>query len=60
MIFEMYKSTLPNKRSKTSGVPVNTMIDVVLNLAWIAQFCTMISWRQSHTGKVCSGDYAEI
>ena len=35
-------------------------MEVIVAAVWIVQLSMVVSYRFSHTGKVCSGDYAEL
>ena len=35
-------------------------MEIVVAAVWIIQLILVLSYRFSHTGKVCAGDYAEL
>ena len=46
---------------KKDGVSKSIVFfEVVIGLLWVIQVLMLLSYRFSHTGKVCSGDYAEL
>ena len=47
------------KNSKTKAFDLSTVcLEVCVTATWLTQFIMLINYRFSHTGKVCSGDYA--
>lgn len=58
LVFQIYKMGLSRRRKNSMDVPLLCM-EVVVGLLWVVQFLMVISYRFSHTGYVCSGDYAD-
>ena len=59
VLFQMYK--MQQNMSKKKGANKYLVLqELIVALVWIAQVYLVISYRYSHTGKVCSGDYAEL
>ena len=58
LLFQIFKMNL-TRRGKHGVDTSMVFAEVLVAAMWITQFSYVISYRFSHTGYVCSGDYAE-
>ena len=58
LLFQIFKMGL-TRRGKHSVDAALVCSEMCIAIVWITQFFLVISYRFSHTGYVCSGDFAE-
>ena len=57
VLFQIYKSSQKSSKGQKMG---QGCLEFIVTVGWLAQFITMITYRFSHTGRVCSGDYSSL
>lgn len=57
LVYQIYKMGMNRKRKQMDCTML--CLGVCVTLIWVIQFAMVISFRFSHTGYVCAGDFAE-
>mmetsp|Transcript_2717 Transcript_2717/g.4620 ORF Transcript_2717/g.4620 Transcript_2717/m.4620 type:complete len:102 (+) Transcript_2717:162-467(+) len=59
IFYQMYKSSITRTKKNKEFSCGSICLEMIVTVIWLVQFGMVIQYRFSHTGKVCSGDYAE-